>query len=597
MKFPYGICDFYKIMTENYFYVDRTSRIRLIEEIGPQLLFLRPRRFGKSLLLSMLENYYDVARADEFETLFGHLAIGQNPTPRHNQYFVLKWDFSGIDSWGDVSQIRQALHNHINGCIEQFAVYYRDLLNYDLELNPTDALRSLQSVLAAVQQTPYQLYLLIDEYDNFANEVMMASQPTDRERYESLLYGEGLLKTIFKAVKAASAGRGLDRVFITGVSPVVLSDITSGYNVAENIYFKPQFNDLCGFWESEIQSALKEMVKECNLPVEQAAQALSMMRTFYNGYAFSPGKVDFVYNPTLALYFMKNFQEICQSPEEILDSNLTMDREKLAYISKLPGGGQLILDALNEDQPLTVQRLANRFSLADMLAATKDRSFMASLLYYFGILTFGGRTVFGELILKIPNLVVRELYVACLQDMLLPDAQDKDEGRQAARTLYQTGDLQPLCDFVEQRYFKAFDNRDYLWANELTIKTAFLTLLFNDLFYIIDSETALERSYADLTLILRPEMRRYQLLDLLLEFKYVSLAEAGLTGDEAQTLRREQIKDLAPVQQKLQAAQTKLRSYRQILQAHYGEPLRLRSYAVVSLGFERLVWAEASEMV
>jgi len=597
MKFPYGICDFYKIMTENYFYVDRTSRIRLIEEIGPQLLFLRPRRFGKSLLLSMLENYYDVARADEFETLFGHLAIGQNPTPRHNQYFVLKWDFSGIDPWGDVSQIRQALHNHINGCIEQFAVYYRDLLNYDLELNPTDALRSLQSVLAAVQQTPYQLYLLIDEYDNFANEVMMASQPTDRERYESLLYGEGLLKTIFKAVKAASAGRGLDRVFITGVSPVVLSDITSGYNVAENIYFKPQFNDLCGFWESEIQSALKEMVKECNLPVEQAAQALSMMRTFYNGYAFSPGKVDFVYNPTLALYFMKNFQEICQSPEEILDSNLTMDREKLAYISKLPGGGQLILDALNEDQPLTVQRLANRFSLADMLAATKDRSFMASLLYYFGILTFGGRTVFGELILKIPNLVVRELYVACLQDMLLPDAQDKDEGRQAARTLYQTGDLQPLCDFVEQRYFKAFDNRDYLWANELTIKTAFLTLLFNDLFYIIDSETALERSYADLTLILRPEMRRYQLLDLLLEFKYVSLAEAGLTGDEAQTLRREQIKDLAPVQQKLQAAQTKLRSYRQILQAHYGEPLRLRSYAVVSLGFERLVWAEASEMV
>lgn len=134
---------------------------------------MRPRRFGKSLLLSMLENYYDVARADEFETLFGHLSIGKDPTPRHNQYFVLKWDFSAVDPLGEVREIQQAMYDHINGCIEQFVVRYRSLLDYEIALDTTNALRSFQSLLTAIRQTPYRLYLRIDEYDNFANEVMM----------------------------------------------------------------------------------------------------------------------------------------------------------------------------------------------------------------------------------------------------------------------------------------------------------------------------------------------------------------------------------------------------------------------------------------
>ena len=147
IKFPYGICDFQQIITQNYFYVDRTARIRLIEETGQQLLFLRPRRFGKSLLLSMLENYYDVARAGEFETLFGHLAIGQNPTPLHNQYFVMKWDFSVVDPQGDIREIKQALYNHINGAIEGFIAYYQDSLTHKVEIDPVDAIHSFQSLL------------------------------------------------------------------------------------------------------------------------------------------------------------------------------------------------------------------------------------------------------------------------------------------------------------------------------------------------------------------------------------------------------------------------------------------------------------------
>ena len=204
MKFPYGIADFYKLISKGYFYVDRTDRIPLIEEAGEQLLFLRPRRFGKSLLLSMLENYYDVAKADEFSKLFGHLAIGQNPTPLHNQYFVMKWDFSLISTQRDISHIRQSLHNHLNARIKIFGARYHKLLPDLPKIDKNDAIFSFELLLGALMLSPYNLYLLIDEYDNFANSVMMSSQSDSRSRYNALVQGEGLLKTVFKAVKSAT---------------------------------------------------------------------------------------------------------------------------------------------------------------------------------------------------------------------------------------------------------------------------------------------------------------------------------------------------------------------------------------------------------
>ena len=211
LKFPYAICDFYSLITENYFYVDRTAAIRQLEDAGKHLLFLRPRRFGKSLLVSMLENYYDVAKANEFEKLFGHLAIGQQPTPSHNQYWVMTWDFSNVSAVGEVNDIQRALYDHINGSIEQFVAHYRDRLDYQITLDPNNAIRSFQSVLAAVSQTPYRLYLLIDEYDKFANDVMMSGHSVTPARYQALVTGEGILKTVFSAVKSASSGRGLER--------------------------------------------------------------------------------------------------------------------------------------------------------------------------------------------------------------------------------------------------------------------------------------------------------------------------------------------------------------------------------------------------
>ena len=589
-KFPYGLCDFYRIQTQNYFYVDRTNLIRVIEDFGNQLIFLRPRRFGKSLLLSMLENYYDVAKADEFERLFGHLAIGKNPTPKHNQYFVMTWDFSVVKAQGDITAIEKALYNHVNNAIADFAVRYKNWLTYNIRVEPTDAISSFESLLSAVGQSGYGLYLLIDEYDNFANELMIGHHKESPSRYETLLSGEGIVKTLFKAVKSGAGGRSLEHVFVTGVSPVVLSDMSSGYNVAEHIYLEPEFNDLCGFQESEIQQALETIVEECHLPLEKATEALMLMRTFYDGYCFSTLSNQLVYNPTLTLYFLKTFQKRCQFPSQLLDNNLAMDKGKLTYISHLPAGEQVIIQALNEQPPLTLEQLHNGFGVEDMLYAPKDTVFMISLLYFFGIMTLVGENDEGELIFKIPNLVIRKLYVEQLKKNLLPELTAQTQSQQLAKQFYKTGNLQPLIDFIETHYFKVFDNRDYGTANELTIKTAFLTLLFNDTFYIMDSETELERRYADLTMIVRPERRKSALGNFLLEFKYMSLGDVGLTGETIRKMSIEALKALPSVKQKFSDGKVQLLDYEKRLKSKYKETLQIQTITVVALGFERVLW-------
>ncbi len=585
MKFPYGLSDFATLIQNGYFYQDRTDRLPRLEEAGRQLIFIRPRRFGKSLILSLLENYYDLNRADQFAALFGHLAIGRAPTPLRNQYFVMKWDFSLVKAQGEVKEIEAALHQHLNDRIAAFAADYAAHLTRPISLHPDNALSSLESALLATRATPYKIYLLIDEYDNFANDVLMTGRK--QEYYEALLYGEGLLKTVFKAVKAAAGGLGLDRVFITGVSPVVLSDMTSGYNVGESIYLKAAFNDLCGFTEAEVAALLARLAQQDN--AWSAAEALATMRTFYNGYCFSTKARERLYNPTLSLYFLKHLQQEREFPEQMLDENLAMDRNKLVYISQLPHGEELLIKALDGDKGVIIPQLAQRFGVQDVLGAVKDQPFMASLLYYFGILTLTGKTDFRESILNIPNLVARSLYVERLQDLWLPAYEDKTQIPLLSKRLCQTGDLQPLIDFIEQRYLPILSNRDYRWTNELLVKIAFLTLLFDDRLYMMVSETEVGHGYVDLSLIVRPDQRGVAALDLLFEFKYVALKELDLNGEQVRALSAVDLAARPPVAAKLAEAAHQARRYGAALGARY--PVTdLRLFAVVGIGLERVVW-------
>ena len=318
-----------------------------------------------------------------------------------------------------------------------------------------------------------------------------------------------------------------------------------------------------------------------------------MMRTWYNGYKFALD-VDGppVYNPTLALYFIDHFHETCAYPRKMLDANLAMDAAKLKFISRIPRGGQLLLNLMREDRRATITELADRFGIRKIMTdGSKENAFMASFLYFLGVLTLSELTSTGKIALKIPNLVTRKLFVERIQEMLLPKPDDREDGVAAAERLYQYGDMSNLCEFVEQRYFKVFHNPDYRWANELTVKTAFLTLLYNDILYIMDSESEIDRRYADLTMIIRPDMRRFDILDILIEFKFVRLKDAGLTGEEARKLDRDRLGSLPQMAREIDDAKAQLKKYGAALEKRHDD-LRLRKYAVVSLGFERIWWQE-----
>jgi hypothetical protein len=401
---------------------------------------------------------------------------------------------------------------------------------------------------------------------------------------------------VFKAVKAAAAGMGLERVFITGVSPIAMSDITSAYNIASNIYLLPDFNGLCGFTEDEIIVALERIGEEHDLSADEVTSALDMMRTFYDGYRFSSHVriKEHMYNPTLALYFLRYFYNYGEYPNNILDENMTFDSNKIHYIAGLADGREVIGMALDDTQTLEIPHISERFGVQRMHNAVPDKTFVASLLYYLGALTHTSSPMLGTVVLRVPNLVMRKLYLEEIAEILLPDAHSRNEILKISQALYIEGNIAPLCNFLQSRVFTAFSNRDYNWTNELTIKTTFLAALFNDRLFVMDSEPELQRGYADLTMIVRPDIRHYgQLLDVLLEFKYIKISDSGLkNGDAVLAASDETLHALPCVQKAFTDAQIQLDKYIPRLQKKYGDTMKLCVFAVVAVGFDRLLWRE-----
>ncbi len=465
-----------------------------------------------------------------------------------------------------------------------------------VKVNHDDAIYSMESLLTSVKTTPYPIYLLIDEYDNFANTIMMGVH-RDKTRYDALVHDEGILRTLFKAVKSSTSDGKFEKVFITGVSPVVLSDITSGYNIAKDIYFHPRLNDLCGFSLKEVSDLIEKIVDECDLgdpDGKKTKEALELIKTYYNDYRFAFSLDDYIYNPTLCLYFFEQFQEMCTYPREMLDDNLAADESKLEYIAQIPMGRELIVELIQKANVIAISKVSKRFGIKDMLdKRSKNNTFLVSFLYFFGVLTLAGETDDLKIRLKVPNMVIQSLYVERVQKMLLPEPATRDDGILAAEKVYQKGDIRPLCDFVEQNYFKVFKNRDYRWANELTLKTAFLTLLYNDIIFIMDSETKLSRRYADLTMIIRPDKRYGKVFDVLIEFKFLSLKSLNLTGNGARQLSKKEIYDISQVKDALNEGEDQVTSYGKSLEEKYGN-LRLQKFVVASLGFERLSFKKIS---
>ena len=588
-KLPYAIANFLTIREENYLYIDRTSYIRTLENMSAKsFLFVRPRRFGKSLWLNVLSRYYDLALKDRFEMLFGDLDIGQNPTLLRNSYFVMTWNFSRIDPRGAADDIARRMNEAFNNIIELFLLNYSQYLTCAVKIR-TQAINTLENLLVAISRSSGKLYLLVDEYDNFANEVMASDEKT----YKGLVQKEGPLKTLFKGLKDLMENRALDRLFITGVSPVVMSDITSGANIFTNIYSDAGFNSLCGFIQEEVRNVLNDVIQDCGTDASVADDAMRMMETWYDGFLFSQEGNERVYNPTLVLYFLELFSRRCDYPCQMLDSNLAADEGKLEFLGQIVTGRQAVIDALQSDKPLVIDSLSDRFTLSTMLdRMSYDNKFLASYLYYFGMLTIAGTDARGRVCLTPPNLVTKKLYADQILRFLLPMGVERNKVAAAVDQLIDNEDLNPLLAFVEQKIFPVFSNRDYKWMNEFALKMAFTTLLFNDITYTLFSEPELSRGYADLCLIIRPDARKYKIYDMLFEFKYVPLKTLGLTGEQLNNLSAKELLQKTPVKEAFRDAQTQLRRYADGLCERFGDKLRLKTYIVVSTGFDRLLGKE-----
>ncbi len=608
MKLPYGVADFHSLRSEGELYVDRTGYVRTLEELGRSLLFLRPRRFGKSLWLSVLANYYDLRTAGEHEMLFGSLAM-ERPTPLAHRYFVMRWDFSKIDPdpprWGVNAhidsrheRIGNELRGYLNTMVEVFLIDYGAHLPKGIELRE-DPFHNFERLLAVLRGTPYRLYLLIDEYDNFANEILA----NDEHAYRELVHSDGPFKYLFKWVKGLLGDAGLDRLFITGVSPMVMSDVTSGMNVADNVYLSSRLNALCGFTGGEVRDLVEQLHAERSAvaaadgaaaPVWTVSEARAMMLDWYNGYRFTPTAeaegAEAVYNPTLVLYFLNHLQREGVYPDQMLDANLAADEGKLDYLAAVAAGKDAVIDMIRRDEPLEVPAILDRFTLRELLErSAQDLSFIGAYLYYFGMVTLAGKTSRRSWLLETPNEVVRGLYVERIRRLLMPLGADRTAAMKPAWDLMEGKPIEPFLDFIEGTLFPTFSNRDATWANELTVKTVFLSLLWNAPSYISHSEPELEQRYADLCLLRRPDARASSLRDLLFEFKRFSLNELGMSGEEVKAAPRSELMALRPVEEALDEAESQLVAYRRALARRLGENLELRAHAVVALGFARLV--------
>lgn len=403
-RLPYGMMNFAVIRREDYYYVDKTRFIPLIEQADRYFFFLRPRHFGKSLMLNMLEHYYDVNTRDKFEVLFSDLYIGQHPTRDRNSYLVLYLNFSCISDKGN--DYRKELDEYCGTAFGNFCKRYSDLL-------PQGTLERLHAVNGSIAQLEFlyqacefadrDMYLFIDEYDHFTNAIL--SNPENSHLGPNETYGEAYLHAFFSKVKAGTYS-SIKRCFIIGVSPITMNDLTSGFNISTNYSFSPQFNQMMGFTEEEVREMLTYY--STTSPFNQTVDELiEMMKPWYDNYCFAQDCYDetTIYNSNMVLHFVKNYITQGKAPESMVEENIRKDYEKQCMFlrkDKMFAYNATILQKL-ANQGYIIGDLQERFSTTNM---TNPDNFL-SLLYYFGMLTISGKYQ-GRIKLTIPNLAVQE---------------------------------------------------------------------------------------------------------------------------------------------------------------------------------------------
>ena len=494
MKLPYGLSDFQRIRTEGYYYVDKTRYLETLENLPESyIVLLRSRRFGKSLFISMLTWYYDRRRAAQFDDLFRGLYIHAHPTPQRNSYLILSFDFSGIDTRtqedadrGFTLEVRLSIELFLAQYCEYFSEADRQAIL--AQSRPNELLSALFQYLR-LRGVSEKVYVLIDEYDHFANNILSR----DKTLFKDLVRADGYVRPFYEALKRGTKDV-VARLFITGVLPILLDSLTSGFNIAKNKSTELTFNGMLGFTEDEVLPILRWLGCENRLPD---------IRTYYNGYRFNEDATQTVYNSDMILYYGTEYDRKRQQIRNMVDINVVSDYSKIQAVLGI-GDRQVeetILSQIVEEGVVTISEIAQLFTLTHDTEFRFDFNSISSLLFYMGYLTIGERRSAG-IELRIPNLVLKSLYWDYMRYMLQRRSQlrvDDQTHNQMMRDLLE-GKIDLLIELTE-RLLKGLSNRDYERFDEKYIKVVMLSLLSNVNYYIPRSEYEVNADgYVDLYL-------------------------------------------------------------------------------------------------
>ena len=517
-RIPYGMQNFEDVIKEDCYYVDKTPFIEQIEESNKYFFFIRPRRFGKTLTLSMLENYYDINKKDKFDEIFGKLYIGQNPTPEHNTYLIIHLNFAevaaGLDDYKD------GLDNHCSLVFNFFCDIYAHILPANTKEGLeklTDAVSQLRFLCQKCQEVGKKIYLFIDEYDNFTN--MILAHEEHLMRYRNQTHGEGYLRQFFNTIKGA-AGNTLGRVFVTGVSPVTMDDLTSGFNIGTNYSLSPDFNEMTGFTEEEVRKMLDYYGSV--LPFNHTTDELiKVMKPWYDNYCFAEERYGetTMYNSVMVLNFVDNYiRSEYQIPKKMVETNIRIDYDKMrmlirhdkefahdaSIIQQLVTQG-FVIGTLNENFP------AERIN---------DPDNFLSLLFYFGMVTIDG-TYKGETKFIIPNEVVRDQMYTYLLDTykendLVYDRYSK--GKLESKLAYH-GEYKPYFEYIADCLKKYSSQRDKQ-KGEAFVHGFTLAMTSQNKFYRPISELDNDGGYADIFLSPLCDIYKDMVDSYIIELKY-----------------------------------------------------------------------------
>ena len=567
----YGVADYAEIRRANAWFLDRTAKIRDLEATR-YAVFLRPRRFGKSLWTSILEAYYDVRYAERFDEFFSGTDIGANPTGEQGKYLVLRFDFSAVSK--DARQVQSDFIDYASLRCDTFARSYRGLMPDGLAdriLNASTAGKKLNEIAAGLQNTGLKLYVIIDEYDNFTNTILAES---GLNAYNDLCHGDGFFKDFFTRLKAATTGTDapVTRLFITGVSPVTMDDVTSGFNIGTNISLDPTFADLTGFRHDDLRAISAYYGERCGF---DAARLYETALVWYDNYRFGSFDAPPVANTTIVLSFFSYIWRTRRFPDELIDENLRTDYAKIRHlvtVNRRLNGNFHVLENLLAEGALT-ERLVKSFQANEL---TKKENF-TSLLYWLGITTIigdrRGKTVFG-----VPNATLKELAAkmipAAYSDIHKIDERVYDINDGLCDFSYD-GNWRPFVDILSSIVKENFAVRDSVEGEKVVQSTLVALLTAAGGPYLVRHEREAGGGFYDIAL--KPQLDRWPEIAhaALIEMKYVKKGDSAPTADQLAAIKADAIAQLDRYSSTFQPAPAgcRVRLHRLVLVFHGGECL------------------------